>query len=90
MDDKYIVDLIIRYNNNQSDPSISAFELVLLNKIRESEKRVSNAIDKIKTLNNEIQTRNQEMSNLNNDIIKERGRNEAMFEIIKEMALKNE
>ena len=79
---EYFNDIVSKFNTDENHPALSPIERSALQKIKGLEKNIIDMNDRINTLVNEINERNREISDINNQIARERGRSEGVQEML--------
>ena len=85
---KYLQDILGRFNVNNQDPTLSLAEKKLLSRVVVVETDVNNLSQEFVKLNNEIKEKQEKMNTLNQQILLKRGQSQGLVDSL--LALRSE
>jgi ABC-type Fe3+-hydroxamate transport system substrate-binding protein len=77
---KYLQDILAKFNLDQNDPDLTEPERILLGKIVAIEKEANELIEQFTSLNKEVTERQEKMNNINQQLLLKRGQSQGLVE----------
>jgi hypothetical protein len=77
---KYLQDVLAKFNLDQDDPGLTEPERILLRKIAAIEKEVNELIEQFTGLNKEVTERQERMNTINQQLLLKRGQSQGLVE----------
>jgi len=77
---KYLQNVLAKFNLDQEDPGLTEPERILLKKIAAIEKEVNELIEQFTSLNKEVTDRQEKMNTLNQQLLLKRGQSQGLVD----------
>jgi len=79
---EYLQELVVKYNANPNDETLSEVEKVLLTKVAEAEKNLNTLLQQATDLEKELSAKSQSLSDLRATMVREKGKSDAFVEAL--------